>query len=81
MILFAGIINTILQEIRDILLNWISPRSYSKLNESQKSKRFNAPSVDAIKVVTKHEPIKTSNLLFNNAHLDADVPYNFTVKQ
>lgn len=81
MILFAGIINTILQEIRDILLNWISPGSYSKLNESQKSKRFNAPSVDAIKVVTKHEPIKTSNLLFNNAHLDADVPYNFTVKQ
>lgn len=79
---FPGIINTILQEIRDILLKWISPETYRRLEESQKSKRFNAPSVDAVKVVTKHEPIKTSNLLFNNAHLsDADVTYNFTVKQ
>ncbi|XP_037033369.1 endoplasmic reticulum-Golgi intermediate compartment protein 2 isoform X1 [Bradysia coprophila] len=81
-IVICGIINTILQEIRDILLKWISPETYTKLEESQKAKRFNAPGVDTVKVVTKHEPIKTSNLLFSNAHLNADdVQYNFTVKQ
>lgn len=74
-------INTVLQAIRDILLKWISPETYTKLEESQKSKRFNVPSVDAVKVVTKHEPIKTSNLLFKTSHMDTDVTYNFTVKQ
>lgn len=74
-------INTVLQAIRDILLKWISPETYTRLEESQKTNRFNAPGVDAVKVMTKHEPIKTSNLLFNNAHLDTDVTYNFTVKQ
>jgi len=80
-IVICGMINTILQGIRDILLKWISPETYSKLEESQKSKRFNVPSVDTVKIMAKHEPIKTSNLLFNNTQLDADVTYNFTVKQ
>jgi len=79
-IVICGIINTFLQAIRDVLLKWISPETYSKLEESQKSNRFNVPSVDTVNVMTKHEPIKASNLLFNNSHLDTDVTYNFTVK-